>query len=75
MTSSAIHDYGDIGSEVLQEPYRHPLESSGALDGFKSYDVTPIIGTEFEDVDLVAWLTDPNSDTLLRDLAITSLLG
>lgn len=49
-----------------------PLELKGALDQFKSFDVTPVIGKEFENVDLAEWLRAPNSDELLRDLAITS---
>jgi hypothetical protein len=52
--------------------YRTPLKLSGALDHVKSFDVTPVIGREFEGVDLASWLRAPNSDELLRDLAITS---
>ncbi|KAL8788406.1 MAG: hypothetical protein Q9195_007285 [Heterodermia aff. obscurata] len=48
-----------------------PLKLKGALDQFKSFDVTPVIGKEFENVDLVEWLRAPNSDDLIRDLAIT----
>ena len=49
-----------------------PLKLKGALDQFKSFDVTPVIGKEFENVDLAEWLRAPNSDELLKDLAITS---
>jgi hypothetical protein len=49
-----------------------PLQLSGALDSYKSFDVTPIIGREFADVSLKDWLRAPNSDELIRDLAITS---
>lgn len=49
-----------------------PLQLRGALDGFKSFDVTPVIGREFPDADLKEWLEAPNSDELLRDLAVTS---
>lgn len=55
-----------------------PLQGSGSLDRFRSFDVTPCIGTEFQDVDLSEWITSSDSDTLLRDLAILStdfLLG
>ncbi|KAI1615701.1 putative TfdA family taurine dioxygenase [Exophiala viscosa] len=48
-----------------------PLPLSGALDQFESKDLTPVIGTEFKNVNLVDWLNAPNSDELLRDLAIT----
>ncbi len=49
-----------------------PLKLTHLLDEFKSFDVTPVIGTEFPDVQLTDWLRAPNSDALLRDLAITS---
>jgi hypothetical protein len=49
-----------------------PLKLSGALSSYKYFDVTPIIGREFVDVNLKEWLRAPNSDELIRDLAITS---
>jgi hypothetical protein len=52
--------------------HKEPLKLSGALKDIKSFDVTPIIGHEFQDVNLKEWLRAPNSDELLRDLAITS---
>ena len=50
------------------------MKLKGILDQFKSFDVTPAIGREYENVNLKDWLRAPNSDDLLRDLAITSLL-
>ncbi|KAE8376057.1 hypothetical protein BDV26DRAFT_305833 [Aspergillus bertholletiae] len=50
---------------------REPLKLSDALDSFDSFDVTPIIGREFPTANLKEWLHAPNSDELLRDLAIT----
>lgn len=50
---------------------KEPLSLSGVLATFRSFDVTPTIGTEFPDANLKAWLEDPNADDLLRDLAIT----
>ncbi|KAL4780621.1 hypothetical protein BJX76DRAFT_360675 [Aspergillus varians] len=47
---------------------REPLKYSGSLDEFQSFDVTPIIGREFPDVQLVDILND---DQKIRDLAIT----
>lgn len=52
--------------------HREPLKLNGALDKFEHFDVTPIIGREYVDVDLVEWMKAPNADELLRDLAITS---
>ncbi|QKX61320.1 uncharacterized protein TRUGW13939_08468 [Talaromyces rugulosus] len=48
-----------------------PLQLKGALDQYESFDVTPVIGKEFPTVSLKEWLRAPNSDELLRDLAIT----
>ncbi len=54
------------------KPVTEPLKLSGALDSFESFDATPVIGREFPKARLVEWLNAPNSDELLRDLAITS---
>jgi hypothetical protein len=56
------------------ENHKEPLKLSGALDQLEHFDVTPVIGREYVNVDLVELLRAPNSDELLRDLAITSLL-
>lgn len=57
---------------VTKGTIREPLKLSGALDAQEAFDVTPIIGREFPKANLVEWLNAPNSDELLRDLAITS---
>jgi hypothetical protein len=46
------------------------LKSSGSLDKFARFDVTPAIGTEFRDVQLADLLSSANADELIRDLAI-----
>lgn len=51
--------------------HREPVKLSGVLDEYKSFDVTPVIGREFPTANLKEWLEAPNSDELLRDLAIT----
>ncbi|KAL1836227.1 hypothetical protein VTJ49DRAFT_5408 [Mycothermus thermophilus] len=56
---------------VTKNQYPEPLKLSGVLDQFESFDVTPVIGREYKNVNLVDWLNAPNSDELLRDLAIT----
>lgn len=46
------------------------LEYSGSLDSFKHHDITPVVGREFEGLqvtDLLKW-----GDELIRDLAVTS---
>jgi alpha-ketoglutarate-dependent taurine dioxygenase len=50
---------------------KEPLQLSGVLDQYDSFDVTPIIGREFPTANLKEWLRAANSDALLRDLAIT----
>ncbi|KAL5321410.1 hypothetical protein ACEPPN_009368 [Leptodophora sp. 'Broadleaf-Isolate-01'] len=66
----------DAPAPVVQVPsvetqHKEPLKLSGALDHFESFDVTPTIGREFVGVNLAKWLRAPNSDELIRDLAIT----
>lgn len=57
--------------ELHSTPSKAPLKLSGVLNQFKSFDVTPVIGKEFSNVNLADWLRAPNSDELLRDLAVT----
>ena len=59
------------GKLPLKGSERVPLKLAGALDAFESFDVTPIIGREFPNASLKDFLRAPNSDELLRDLAIT----
>jgi hypothetical protein len=49
------------------------LKSTGVLDSYENFDITPIIGREFANVDLVEWLQAENSDELLKELALTSM--
>ncbi len=73
----SLADYGStvptdtVLPEVLTD-HREPLKLSGALDKFEHFDVTPVIGREFVNVNLAEVLRAPNSDELIRDLAITS---
>lgn len=59
---------GQTGSRYIREP----LKYSGSLDEYKSFDVTPVIGREFSEVQLTDILND---DQKLRDLAITGELS
>lgn len=52
--------------------HKEPLKLSGVLDNVEQFDVTPIIGREFPTVNLKEWLEAPNSDELIKELAITS---
>lgn len=50
-----------------------PPQLSGAFATVTSRLVTPMVGTEFPDANLAEWLRAPNSDELIRDLAITGM--
>lgn len=63
---------GQNGAATKKPLINEPLELKGNLDNHKSFRVTPIIGTEFPDANVVDWLKASNSDELIRDLAITS---
>lgn len=53
--------------------YPAPLKLSGELEKFEFEETTPVIGREFPTVNIVDDLLNaPNSDELVRDLAITS---
>ncbi|KAL3428587.1 hypothetical protein BDV09DRAFT_204254 [Aspergillus tetrazonus] len=60
-----------IVPEVAEKNQWQPLQLSGALADIENFDVTPVIGREFHSASLAEWLQAPNSDELLRDLAIT----
>ncbi|KAL8953302.1 MAG: hypothetical protein Q9222_000826 [Ikaeria aurantiellina] len=62
---------GQNGAATKKPLINEPLKLQGHLNKYKSFKVTPIIGTEFPDANLAEWLKAPNSDELIRDLAIT----
>ena len=53
--------------------FKGPLQLSGVLEKYTSFDVTPVVGREFPNVSLRDWIESPDSDALLRDLAVTSM--
>lgn len=70
MTQTAVLNQNSM---TMAEPeLQNPLALSGILDEYKSFDLTPTIGQEFPDANLVEWINSENADALLRDLAITS---
>jgi hypothetical protein len=52
------------------EGHKEPMKYGGSLDQFKSFDYSPNVGREFPDAKLADWIREPNSDELLRDLAV-----
>jgi hypothetical protein len=62
--------------ELPRVTKRAPLKSSGNLDQFERFDVTSVIGTEFaRGVQVSGLLSAPNSDDLIRDLAILGIFS
>ncbi|KAH7139540.1 hypothetical protein B0J11DRAFT_46516 [Dendryphion nanum] len=57
------------GNENARPRILQPLSYTGSLDGFKQQDITPVIGREFEGLqvtELLKW-----GDDMIRDLAVT----
>jgi hypothetical protein len=52
-----------------------PFKDTGSLDRFTTVQVTPCIGTEFKNADLAEWLRAPNSDDMIKDLALLCKLS
>lgn len=50
--------------------YPKPLKLTGILDQYESFEVTPAIGREYPHLQIKDLLDAPNSDELLRELAI-----
>lgn len=54
--------------------YPEPLKLSGALDGISYEEITPVIGREYPNVNIVDDLMNAsNADELLREIAIISM--
>ncbi|KUI54602.1 hypothetical protein VP1G_01976 [Cytospora mali] len=71
MAPAATAELPVRSAPVDERFYPEPLKPSGALDQFEYEDTTPVIGREFLNVNIVDDLMKaPNSDELLRDLAI-----
>ncbi|KAF4426561.1 taurine dioxygenase [Fusarium acutatum] len=74
-TTATITQQADriVPLNVEANKYPEPLKPSGALDKFTFEESTPVIGREYPKVNLVDDIINaPNSDELIRDLAITS---
>lgn len=77
MAPSAIpvDSHEDLAYRAKDSQKKVGLDLSGALEQFAWEDVTPTIGREFAEANIVNdILNSPDSEKLLRDLAITSKL-
>lgn len=70
-TATATDSKTDVGGPETNYP-RAPLQLSGILDKYHSIDLTPAIGREYPTIQIRDLLNAPNSDDLLRELAIIS---
>ena len=57
---------------TMSTTWTGPLKKTGALDGYSQKKLSPGLGSEFLDLDLVEVLKSTKRDAILRDLAITS---
>ena len=74
-TQTVIQEVELVPQTISAKPLdtrQKPLSLSGVLEKYDSFDITPVIGKEFPKANVVEWMNDPNSEALLRDLAITS---
>jgi alpha-ketoglutarate-dependent taurine dioxygenase len=67
-TVSSIYPAIDKAKGEVARPW---VKSTGVLNDYEQFDVTPVIGKEFPKANLVDWLNAPNADDLLRELALT----
>ncbi len=67
----AVHPSIRGGNEKARPRITQPITYSGSLDSFKQIDSTPTVGREIPDLQIKKLLSSPDSDTLIRDLAIT----
>ena len=68
----AFHAFNRVEAVASKSAPFIPLKLSGALEPFKQFDLTTIIGTQFENINLTEILHSSDCDLLLRDLAIIS---
>ena len=72
-TKSVVADSAPTSTvKTTSVPDYSPMQLSGVLDQYEKIRVTPKLGTEFRNVNLKEWITGPDSDAKLRDLAIFS---
>ena len=71
-TRKAFHMLNGVEAVTSKSNDRIPLKLSGALKPFKQFDLTTVIGTQFENINLTKILHSPECDQIIRDIAITS---
>jgi alpha-ketoglutarate-dependent taurine dioxygenase len=59
------------GNDQARTRCQKPIPYTGSLDSYTFRDSTPVIGREFQNLQVVEILNAPNHDQLIRDLAVT----
>ena len=54
-----------------QPRFKGPLKTTGALKDLEFAEITPLLGREYTKAKVTDLMNAPNSDELIRDLAIT----
>ncbi|KAK0507291.1 hypothetical protein JMJ35_010329 [Cladonia borealis] len=67
----AFHMLNGVEAATSKSDHCIPLKLSGALKTFKQFDLTTVIGTQFENINLTKILHSPECDQIIRDIAIT----
>lgn len=60
------------GHELARPRLSRNIEYSGSLDSYSYSDLTPVIGREYQNLQITDILESKDSDRLIRDLAVTS---
>ena len=70
--TSPLHEITNGVKNLVGSRIRQPLQYSGSLDEYESFNVTNIIGKEFPSLQISDILHDDNK---IRDLAILGILS
>lgn len=71
-TPNILGSHVETTKALPKSRQREPLQPNGPLDDYGWFDVTPVIGRGYPTANLKDWHHAPNSDELLKELAITS---
>ena len=68
----AFYTLNGVEAATSKSDHCIPLKLSGALKTFRQFDLTTVIGTQFENINLTEILHSSECDHVIRDIAITS---
>ena len=71
--NGVAHENPNVLNGHVKATAKLPLQSNGSLDDYDFKDLTPCIGREFPNANLVDIMAASNSDELLQELALTSM--